>query len=159
MPNIVELLKRLIDHRVEFALIGGFAATMLGSSLVTHDLDICMPMAEENWARVLAALHDLHPRHRENQQPLTTDMTRLLRLKHVYLLTDWGPLDILGTMSELGSYSELLPETEEIELFDRRCRMLTIDALIKSKRHIARPKDKEVILQLQAIRERLRKKR
>ena len=158
MPNLVELLKRLIDHRVEFVMIGGFAATMLGSSMVTHDLDICIPFTEENFRHVLSALHDVHPRHRENKQPLSHDMSRLLRFKNLYLLTDWGPLDIVGIVSELGSYAELLPQSIEIELFDRRCRVLDINALITSKRGIARPKDKEVILQLRAIQERLGKK-
>lgn len=51
------------------------------------------------------------------------------------------------------SYAALLPHTIEIELFDRHCRVLNIDALITSKRAIARPKDKEVILQLRAIQE------
>lgn len=159
MPNIVELLKCLIDHRVEFVLIGGFAATMLGSSVITHDLDICMPFNEKNFTHLLSALRDVHPRHRENKQPLTNEMSRLLRFKNLYLLTDWGPLDILGTVSELGSYADLLPHTIEIELFDRRCRVLDIDALITSKRAIARPKDKEVILQLRAIQERLTAKK
>lgn len=154
MPNIVELLKRLIDRRVEFVVIGGFAATIQGSSVVTHDLDICIPFTKENLARLLSALTEVHPRHRENKHALSTDPTALARYKNLYLLTDWGPIDVLSVVAELGTYQDLQTNTVEIDLFDRRCRVLDIDALIKSKRAIARPKDKEVILQLRAIKER-----
>jgi len=36
-------------------------------------------------------------------------------------------------------------------LHDRTCRILDIEALITAKKAMARPKDKEVIVQLQAI--------
>jgi hypothetical protein len=35
MANFENLLARLIEHRVEFVLVGGFAATAYGSTLLT----------------------------------------------------------------------------------------------------------------------------
>ncbi|MBI4367291.1 MAG: hypothetical protein HY543_10770 [Deltaproteobacteria bacterium] len=157
MPNLAELVKRLIDHKVQFVLVGGFAATIHGSACVTQDVDICIPFTEANCRRLLSALQGLHPLHRENKRPIATNPSRLAGLKNLYLLTDDGPLDVLGMVSELGMYTELLSHTVEISLFDRVCRVLDIDGLIRSKRTLARPKDKEAILQLRAIKERLKR--
>jgi molybdopterin-guanine dinucleotide biosynthesis protein len=41
MPDFESLLSRLIDHHVDFVIVGGFAAVAHGSSLLTQDVDIC----------------------------------------------------------------------------------------------------------------------
>jgi molybdopterin-guanine dinucleotide biosynthesis protein len=50
--DINRLLQRLCDADVDFVIVGGFAATLHGSSLVTRDLDVCAILSSEN---VLAA--------------------------------------------------------------------------------------------------------
>jgi molybdopterin-guanine dinucleotide biosynthesis protein len=39
--DINRLLQRLCDAEIDFVIVGGFAATLHGSSLVTRDLDVC----------------------------------------------------------------------------------------------------------------------
>ena len=41
MGDLNSLLQRLIRHRVDFVVVGGYAAVAHGSSLVTMDVDIC----------------------------------------------------------------------------------------------------------------------
>lgn len=41
MQQLSELTRRLVEAKVEFVLIGGFAAVAHGVTLVTRDLDIC----------------------------------------------------------------------------------------------------------------------
>ena len=64
MHTLAQLLDRLVESRIDFVLIGGYAAVLHGSSQVTQDLDICAVLTEENVGRLRDALRDLDPRHR-----------------------------------------------------------------------------------------------
>lgn len=65
-PNLKALLERLLTHNVDFVLIGGFAASVHGCTMVTQDIDICAAITEEEVAKLCEALKDLHPKHRMN---------------------------------------------------------------------------------------------
>jgi hypothetical protein len=64
MEGLELILNRLISEQVQFVIVGGFAAVAHGSTIVTKDLDICIPFSLENVARLEAALGPLHPVHR-----------------------------------------------------------------------------------------------
>ena len=51
MQDIQRLLKLLTENDVEFVIIGGFAAIVHGSSMVTEDLDLCISFSENNKER------------------------------------------------------------------------------------------------------------
>lgn len=71
-----------------------------------------------------------------------------------YLQTDWRQLDCLGEVSGVGTYEQVLQESTEIELAAGPCRILSINALIRAKEAMGRPRDREAIVQLRAIPER-----
>jgi hypothetical protein len=48
--------QRLCDADIDFVIVGGFAATLHGSSLVTRDLDVCAILSSENVANLRDAL-------------------------------------------------------------------------------------------------------
>jgi molybdopterin-guanine dinucleotide biosynthesis protein len=56
--DINRLLQRLCDADIDFVIVGGFAATLHGSSLVTRDLDVCAILSSENVAKLRDALRD-----------------------------------------------------------------------------------------------------
>ena len=60
----VALLTRLHDAGVEMVIIGGVAAVLHGSTLVTEDLDVCCPMDEKNLSKMLEVLKPLHAKFR-----------------------------------------------------------------------------------------------
>jgi hypothetical protein len=64
MPELESLLERLTRARVEFVVVGGFAAVAHGVTLLTEDIDICCRLGPENLLRIQASLADLHPVHR-----------------------------------------------------------------------------------------------
>ena len=66
MQDLNQLLKILLQHKLDFMIIGGFAAVVHGSSHVTKDLDITMLITPENVDKLRKALKDLEPRHRMN---------------------------------------------------------------------------------------------
>ena len=60
MSELNGLLQRLSDAGIEFVVVGGVAAVLHGSSMVTRDLDVCASLTDANIRKLRAALHDLH---------------------------------------------------------------------------------------------------
>jgi hypothetical protein len=125
VPDLESLLNRLIQGDVEFVIVGGFAAVAHGVSLPTQDIDVCCQFTPENLLKLQAAIADLHPVHRmvPSRPPL----------QNLYLDTDWGQLDCLGEILGLGAYEAVAARSISVELSGGRCRILTIDALIRAK--------------------------
>jgi hypothetical protein len=157
MANFENLLARLIEHRVEFVLVGGFAATAYGSTLLTQDVDVGMRFSADNLMRLQEALADLHPVHRMTPQRLPLRLTpeSCRDLKNLYLDTDLGQLDCLGTIQGVGDFEHVKEHSVEVNLPAGICRILSLDALIRSKEALGRPRDRDSLLQLKAIRQRL----
>jgi hypothetical protein len=156
MASTLDLLRRLTDCKVEFVIVGGLAGVFHGSSVVTQDLDLCAPLHETNLARMLKALEGLEPRWRMRPEHprLARDPADLAGFKNLYLLTRSGPLDVLSENSGLGTFDDVLRQSLQVEVSGISCRVLTIDALIRSKRALGRPRDLQVVTELEAIRER-----
>jgi hypothetical protein len=58
------LLQRLSDAGIDFVVVGGVAAVLHGSSMVTRDLDVCASLSDATIGKLRSALGDLHPVHR-----------------------------------------------------------------------------------------------
>lgn len=155
MEQLTEILKRLIDAKVEFSVIGGQASRHYGVTLVTEDLDICARFTPENLRRVEAAVKDLHPRHRLTANKLPLELTDELcrSLKNIYLTTDLGILDCLSQVAGVGDFDAVLQQSLLKEFPIGRCYILKIDALIQAKQAVGRPHDLISVAQLKAIKE------
>jgi len=149
----------LTENDVEFIIVGGYASIIHGVSYVTKDLYICVTFSEENASRILKAVTPYHPLHRMHSKSLPLQETpRSLRsYRNLYLHTDLGDLDMRGEITGLGKFEDLVVSTIEVELYGKMCRVLDIDALIVSKKALGRPKDNQVLIQLEAIKEELDK--
>lgn len=92
MAILSQLLQRLCDADVDFVVIGGFAALMHGSTLVTRDLDICAVLSHEDVAKLREALRDLNPTHRLTPQKLSflTNPDVGVPVQNLYLETEIG---------------------------------------------------------------------
>jgi hypothetical protein len=156
MSQLNKLIERLIASRVEFVLIGGFAAVAYGVSLVTQDVDVCCPFTAPNLRSIESAIADLHPVHRMTPQKLPFVLTDDLcaSLKNLYLDTDFGPLDCLSEVLGIGDFAEVKKRSIEVTLPVGTCAVLGIDALIAAKAAINRTRDRMAISQLIAIKER-----
>lgn len=62
-----------------------------------------------------------------------------------------GDLDLLGEVAGGGTYELLLPHTRRLRVFDVDIDVVTLPALIRLKRAAGRPKDLEVIAELEAL--------
>jgi hypothetical protein len=152
------LLQRLLQHQVEFVVIGGVCGIMHGVTLVTTDLDVCCRFTSANLCRIQAAVKDLHPYHRLASNNLPLELTDELcgRLKNLYLQTDSGKLDCLGEVAGVGGYETVLKNSVIFRLSYGDLRILNLDSAIASKEAVGRPRDLEAARQLRAIRERTR---
>ena len=92
-----------------------------------------------------------------NRKKLKLSDETCAQFKNLYLDTKVGQLDCLSFIDGLGDYSRAKQESELIKVEDMKIRVLKLDALIKSKRALNRPRDKAAVLQLASIK-RLRKK-
>jgi len=149
------LIERLCDAGVDFVIVGGFAGVLHGSSLVTRDLDVCAVLSAENIAKLRAALGDLHPIHRLTPQRLSfMDIPEPgLDMKNLYLETQLGPVDFLGSILGIGDFERVRAASIEIELFGRPCRVISLQDLIRAKEALGRDKDLLAAQQLRAIAE------
>ncbi len=155
MADLAQILTRLIEHRFEFVIVGGYAALGHGSTYMTFDVDVCAPceMTDlENLSRLHSALVDLHPRHRmvPYDRPLVFPPHSIEETGNIYLKTDLGQIDVLGKI-ELGDYPFVLAHSVILKLPFGICRVLDLSTLIRSKKTTARPKDLLVAQQLSAI--------
>ncbi len=134
------------------------AALIHGSSYMTFDLDVLAPFTLCNWERILGALRPFEPRFHNHPSriPLQGEPEKLTAFRMVLLDTTLGRLDILREIPG-GTYDDLLPASEVAEdVYGGPMRVLGLDALIASKAALMREKDKPVVVELRAIRERLR---
>ncbi len=156
MPqNDQDLLLRLQQQNVEFVIIGGVCSVLHGVSLITLDLDICCRFNPENLRRIEAAVQDLHPHHRLAANKIPVELTDELcvRLKNLYLQTDWGIVDCLSEVAGVGDYEVCLRRSIVHEMSFGQFRILDLDAIIVAKEAVARDKDLAALKQLRAIKE------
>lgn len=152
-----ELLRRLLEHQVEFVVIGGVAAIAHGSASFTLDFDVVAPLTLENCQRILRAFQDAEPRfYQAHGSPrVTRTAEELSEFKNLYFDTTLGRIDILGNVPPVGDYARVATQAKVVRVFEHDCRIICLDDLIAVKAHVGRPKDRAVELELRAIRERL----
>jgi len=79
------------------------------------------------------------------------------QFKNLYLDTDIGQLDCVGFVDGVGDYSKVRQASEVVEVENMQLRTLRLDGLIKSKKAMNRPRDRDALIQLEAIK-RLRRR-
>jgi hypothetical protein len=152
--NLIDILQRLSASHVDFVIIGGFAAVVHGSTLVTQDIDICCEFSETNLKKLQKAIEDIHPVHRLTPKriPLQITSGSCKDLNNLYLDTDIGTLDCLSSVLGIGDFKKVRKCSVTIKgMNNQTFRVLSLDALILAKKAMDRPKDKETVIQLQAI--------
>lgn len=144
--DFLEILRTLSEYKVDFIVVGGVCAVLHGAPMTTFDLDVVHSRSADNLERLLSALHTLDAYYRDRPgQRLQPKLSHLASPGHQLFLTRFGPLDILGTIGNRLSYSDLITGTVQLQLDDLELRMLTLESLIDTKRSAGRDKDKAVL--------------
>jgi len=153
VSDFARLIRRLADANVDFILIGGVAANAHGSARVTTDVDVSYRRAAPNLARLVKALKPLKPylRGAPAGLPFEWSVGTLQAGLNFTLTTTAGALDLLGEIVGGGTYEDLLPHSSTYRAFGRDIAILDLAWLIRVKRAAGRPKDLEVVAELEAL--------
>jgi hypothetical protein len=145
-PDFLGLLRALLRHEVAFCVVGGVAAQLAGAPILTFDLDILFEKTAGNLSRLLMALHDLEARYRDPAgRHIEPDLARLESVHLHLLLTRLGALDLLSTIGCGQTYRDLLDRTTVYKLGGLDVRVLDLAAVIESKEHADRDKDRAAL--------------
>ena len=155
MTDFETLIGILVNQHVEFIIVGGVAATAHGSSKLTQDLDIVYCRSTENIDRLTTALepHKPYLRGAPPGLPFRFNRETVQRGLNFTLMTDVGALDVFGEITGGGGYNDLLPHSINLKLFGFTCYCLDLKRLIEVKRAAGRPRDLEVVAELEALAE------
>ena len=155
MTQLEQLLAALHDAAVEFIIVGGVAARAHGSARLTDDVDISYARSKSNLARIVVALAPLDPYLRGAPPGLPFDWSAatLRAGLNFTLTTSLGSIDLLGEITGGGLYEDLLPHALTLTIFGRETLLLDLPWLIRVKRAAGRPKDLEVVAELEALQE------
>lgn len=147
------ILERLAANEVDFIVIGGLAGSLHGSAYVTQDVDVCYGRSESSIERLCRALVDLHPTLRGAPEglPFRFDPATVKAGLNFTLSTDLGPLDLLGEVSPFGGFDSLKLHAVRMDLVGHAVLVLSLPALIRSKKAAGRPKDLLVVPELEAL--------
>jgi hypothetical protein len=146
------ILVALAQAQVEFVVVGGISAVLHGAPIVTRDIDVCYRRADANLVRLAEALQPFHPQLRDLPEglPNLVDVHSLRLGTNFTLTADGQSLDLLGVMSGIGGYDDIIARAVAMEIGDQTVQVLSLEDLIKTKRAAGRPKDLAVIPTLEA---------
>jgi predicted nucleotidyltransferase len=149
------ILRALSDAGVRYVIIGGVAAAAHGSARITFDLDVCYEPTSDNRERLARALGELHAYLRgvEPGLPWAPDARSIQASPVLTLVTDGGAFDVMDRVAGVGEYPAVLAASREVTVFGLPTHVLSLGALISSKRAAGRKKDREVLLELEALQE------
>ena len=157
--HVAAICAVLIDHGVQFVIIGGMAARLHDTGHATVDVDICPSTDDANLARLASALADLGARLRVSGDPEGVafephaDMLRQVEL--MTLITEHGPLDLCFTPDGFPEgYASLSEHASVIEVAAVDVPVASLEDVVASKRAAGRPKD---IVALPPLEARLRR--
>lgn len=127
---------------------------MHGSPRVSYDVGICYQRSRGNLERLADALRDLHPKLRDAPPdlPFRIDPQSLALGCDFTFTTDIVDFDMLGVVEPIGDYNALAGRAVAMPIADMTVRVLSLDDLIRVKEHLGRPKDKQALIYLLAIR-------
>ncbi len=88
------------------------------------------------------------------ERPFSDEPAVLNTFKNIYLDTEIGQLDCLGTILGLGDCDAVQASSIQIQLGDHTVHVLSIDGLITAKSALNRDRDIEAVKQLKEIKKR-----
>ncbi len=148
--RFVRVIETLCLHEVKYIVVGGVAAVLQRVPINTIDFDIVHDREEENVQRLMAALAVLGVTYRDESRNLTPTQADLLSAQCHPLRTGRLDLDVMGALGESLDYTNLLPDTDKIEVAGYIVDVLKLEKLIDIKRKLTRPKDRFMLIHLEA---------
>jgi predicted nucleotidyltransferase len=152
------ILRVLDQHRVQYVLVGGLAATLRGSPTVTYDVDVAAEQSSTNLERLAAALDELGAvRYTDPEAPLAPPRADGFTERIEQFASPIGYIDVIREVRAIGGYDRLLAGAEAIDVAGVVVRVAALDDVIASKEAAGRSKDLAALPALYALRDELRR--
>jgi predicted nucleotidyltransferase len=145
--KLIATLRSFAETEIQFILVGGLAAVLNGAPIQTYDIDLVYSREPGNVDRLLSVLQSLEAIFRiQPERRLRPARSHLSGGGHLNLLTRYGPLDLLATVGQGLSFSDLLPHSTEMDVGDGiRIRVLDLETIVLLKEQLAGEKDIAVL--------------
>lgn len=152
MPQnrFLRLIEALVRHDVQCIVVGGVAAVLQRVPVNTQDFDLVHERSQDNVVRLLAVLEELRAVYRDDSRNLRPNESHLRGSGNRLLQAGSLKFDLLGAIEPGGTYQDLLPHSEVLDVGGYAMRVLTLEKLTEIKRGLSRPKDKLMLLHLEA---------
>jgi hypothetical protein len=148
----VAALGVLVDHGVEFVVVGGIAARLRGAPLLTQDIDITPSTDRDNLDRLAIALRELDARLRTAPEPdgvaFPFDGGLLAAASVWALVTRFGDLDLVIAPAGTGGYDDLVRHSDSLTVSTEpmlRVNVASLSDVIRSKEAAGREKDRAAL--------------
>jgi predicted nucleotidyltransferase len=148
--RFLRIFDALARHDVRFVIVGGMSAVLHRVPVLTEDVDIVHDRSDDNVERLAQALDELDAVYRDDPRRIRPGTSHLAGPGHHLLEIGRVHLDVLGTIDDGLVYADLLPHSVVMEVAGHVLRVLTLEKLIEIKRKLERPKDKFMLLHLEA---------
>ncbi len=163
LPRIVQTLDR---HNVEYILVGGAAAIAYGAERRTKDVDCVLDHGDdENLDRLGEAMRELGARIRApglsdevaRQLPANLEAAGFKRSELSTWMTDAGGFDVLANLPDRSgnfmTFDRLSQHAQTWQGHNVTIRVAGLEDIIASKEWANRPKDRDALSELYAIRD------
>lgn len=150
------MLRALQVHGVEYVLIGGLAAFLLGSPIATQDADITPEPSPENLARLMEALGEMGAQLRVPGSDvgiaieLSAEWFR--SMTSMTFITQVGMLDVVVRPDgQPAGFADLVDDAVTTSAYGVTFRIASLPDVIASKTAAGRPKDHAVLAVLREV--------
>lgn len=149
------LLKRLATRHVQYVIVGSQAMHAHGSTLMSEEIDICYQRTPANLESLVATLEAINPALRDapNELSFHLEVPTVAAGMNFPLITDCGHLNLLGEVSGIGNYDQVLSQSVERNVYGLSIRVLSVDGLIAAKKASGRIADLLVLRELLELKE------
>lgn len=141
MIDFLAILRTLTEAEVDFVLVGALSAAIQGAQISTFDVDIVHSREASNLARLEAALRSMNAHYRGRRE-IEPTAERLSSAGHQLLMTDHGPLDVLGVIEDGLDYWKLNDHAVLITVGEFDIRVLKLAEYLRIRRAHPRPRDR-----------------
>ena len=146
--DIKTLLRSLLDHKVKFLVIGGWALPAYTIERMTTDVDIFIEPTEANVKKTIKALQKVGHLAVEDEH-VNLFLSKKVLLREYILQTDIHPF-VKGT-----EFKEAWRTRKETNIKGLKVFVPSLDELLKMKKAANRPKDIDDIRQLERVKKKL----
>jgi hypothetical protein len=151
---LLRVIEALEHHRVDYALVGGFAVALHGALRGTIDIDLVIRGSRRDFVQAAAAFKVLGLK-----SPLPVDAAQVFEFREEYLrernLIAWSfhhPDHSSELVDVILTHDLAKLKVKRVKFRDRQIRILALDDLIEMKKSSGRPQDLEDVRSLEYLR-------